>query len=217
LSPAAGSSRRAVADSATPAAITASSKRRSESLRIAASTWLPTLTVTPSGGPPNALRFCCAARSVRRAKRACNSRPCQQQALVTKRHPKPVHRVGHPLPLLASPLKAKKSGRVVVEDVSLLLCGQVIGLLDRFEFIRASLAITSSLSNAGSTKTSRPSDDNSRRNVQTVRGRRSAAATGPSFELLPACCVITVSAGRGTLRARVSEEEAGRSRASHPR
>src|SRR5687768_17403756 len=32
-----------------------------------------------------------------------------------------------------SPVKAKKSGRVVVEDVALLLCGQVIGLLDRFD------------------------------------------------------------------------------------
>jgi hypothetical protein len=40
---------------------------------------------------------------------------------------------GHPLPLLTSPFKAKKSGRVVVKDVSLLRCGQVIGLLDRFD------------------------------------------------------------------------------------
>ena len=40
---------------------------------------------------------------------------------------------GIPRRLLTSPFKAEKSGRVVVENVSLLLCGQVIGLLDRFD------------------------------------------------------------------------------------
>jgi hypothetical protein len=35
--------------------------------------------------------------------------------------------------LITSPLEAQKPGRVVVEDVSLLLCGQVIGLLDSFD------------------------------------------------------------------------------------
>jgi hypothetical protein len=43
----------------------------------------------------------------------------------------PLRRYRHDRALLPYALEPKKSGRIVVEDVSLLLCGQVVGLLDR--------------------------------------------------------------------------------------
>src|SRR5687767_3797779 len=71
-------------------------------------------------------------RTMRTSLSVGNPRPRQRRALLRKRH-RSRSTPRHSLALLTPAFKAKKSDRVVVEDVSLLLRGQVIGFLDRFD------------------------------------------------------------------------------------